>query len=802
MLNSTLRLFLAVLSATLFLSPIAGCDDGKSSNANNVNLCGNGQIDQGEPCDGDDLGGLTCESLLQGYTGGTLRCQAGCTLDTSSCTANCTNECAVGASQCNTAGNGVETCVNGTSGCTEWQNQACGGDTPLCRLDGGLPTCVVDCTGACTIGTTRCTAEFDGVETCVAGANTCGEWETTNCAPETPECVIQGGGAVCVNNCVDECTVDAVRCDDSDDGIDTCVTEVTGCTVWENAPCGVDTPLCELRAGTPTCVVDCGQPPCTVGQTSCDAGGGAIVTCVADADDCPQVVNTPCDVATPFCELVDGAPSCLENCLDDCTLDAVRCNAGADGIETCITGANGCAEWSNAACAPATPDCQDLGGVPTCLYTNGSGESCSDVFKIQFPFYTEGEDFTADYTTTDMTFTHTSCTTGIFLGDGPEAVFSHEMLAGEAVVFIQGLGVDGQLLIQGTCDEAGACLEIADSGYDEDVEYIIFTAPADGTYYFIVKSWSTTPTPTTYGIAIYAYEDPAELTCDDYFDNDGDGLFDCEDTDCVGVEPCGAENTEARCSDGFDNDNDGGVDCADSDCAGLGPCGPEDSEARCTDGIDNDNDGSTDCGDPDCGGLAGCVPENDETTCADTVDNDGDGATDCDDSGCYGVGTCPNYLLVQGFETWPPAGWTITNGGSTTYTWQSSTTSSAGLTLTGGTGRYAIIDADEPGTSYPFDDSLVSPVMDCSAYTTVNLSFRHFYEDLGASDSAAVELSLDGSTWTPVVTYTTDVPNGTVANLDLSAQAAGQATVRIRFRYVTTSWDYYWLIDDVIVTAN
>ena len=552
MTNRVTRLILAVSSAALFLLPAVGCDDGGNSNANNVNLCGNGQIDQGEPCDGDDLGGLTCENLLQGYTGGTLRCQAGCTLDTSACTTNCTNECTVGASRCNTAGNGIETCGNGASGCTEWQNQACSGDTLLCRIDGGLPVCVVDCTGACTIGSTRCTAGFDGVESCVAGADTCGEWQAADCAPETPDCVIQGGGAVCVNNCVDACTADAVRCNESGDGIETCVTGVTGCTAWENDPCGIDTPLCELRVGAPTCVVDCGPPPCTVGQTSCNAGGSAIVTCVADADGCPEVVNTPCEVATPFCELVDGAPSCLENCLDDCTLDAVRCNAGADGIETCITGANGCAEWSNAACAPATPDCQDLGGVPTCLYTNGSGESCSDVFEIPFPFYTEGEDFTADYTTMDMAFTHTSCTTGIFLGDGPEAVFSHEMLAGEAVVFIQGLGVDGQLFIQGTCDEAGACLEIADSGYDEDVESIIFTAPADGTYYFIVKSWSTTPTPTTYGIAIYAYEDPAELTCDDYFDNDGDGLWDCEDPDCAGVEPCGAENTEARCGDGFD----------------------------------------------------------------------------------------------------------------------------------------------------------------------------------------------------------------------------------------------------------
>ncbi len=788
-------------SFLLFCLPLAGCDDGGKSQANNTNLCGNDRIDPGEPCDGTDLGGLDCEGLLQGFTGGTLRCSAACQFDTSACSATCTNECTQGASRCDTGGTGIETCALGASGCTEWQTQACPQATPVCRLDGGLPVCAVDCSGACTVGASRCTEGFDGIESCVAGANGCGEWQAADCAPETPDCVIQGGGAVCVNNCVDECTADAVRCNPEASGVETCVTGVTGCTAWENAPCGVDTPLCELRTGVPTCVVDCGPPPCTIGQTSCDTAGGAIVTCEADGDGCARVVNTTCDVATPFCEIVGGAPVCLENCLDDCVLDAVRCNAGADGIETCVTGANGCAEWSNTACATATPDCLLVEGTPTCLYTNGSGESCSDVYRIRFPFYTEGDDFTADFATTDMNFTHSTCTTGIFLGSGPEAVFSHEMLAGEAVVFIQGLGVDGQLLIQANCDAAGACLDTVDDGLDDEVEYIIFTAPSDGTYYFIVKSYYTSPSPATYGIAIYAYETPAELTCDDGFDNDGDGLWDCEDSDCAGIEPCGDENTEARCGDGFDNDNDGFVDCADTGCAGVDPCGAEDTEARCADGVDNDNDGSTDCGDPDCGGLAGCVPEADETTCADGVDNDGDGAVDCDDSGCHGVGTCPNYLLVQRFETWPPAGWTISDGGTAGYSWQSSATSTAGLTLTGGTGRFAIVDSDEAGTGVLFDDSLVTPVLDCSAYTTVTLGFRHHYNDYSTYDSAAVEVSTDGATWTPVVTYTTDVTNSTVANLDLSAQAAGQATVRIRFRYIG-NYDFYWLIDDVIVTAN
>jgi hypothetical protein len=45
--------------------------------------CGNDIIDQGEACDGTNLGGQTCARL--GFTRGTLVCAASCTLDVSGC---------------------------------------------------------------------------------------------------------------------------------------------------------------------------------------------------------------------------------------------------------------------------------------------------------------------------------------------------------------------------------------------------------------------------------------------------------------------------------------------------------------------------------------------------------------------------------------------------------------------------------------------------------------------------------------------------------------------------------------------
>lgn len=50
-------------------------------------VCGNGVIDDGEQCDGGNLGGFTCIDL--GYSGGTLGCDpVTCTYDASACVAD------------------------------------------------------------------------------------------------------------------------------------------------------------------------------------------------------------------------------------------------------------------------------------------------------------------------------------------------------------------------------------------------------------------------------------------------------------------------------------------------------------------------------------------------------------------------------------------------------------------------------------------------------------------------------------------------------------------------------------------
>ncbi len=64
------------------------CSNGACKEEEPQKLCGNGIIDNGEECDGINLGGKTCANF--GCTGGTLKCTSQCKFDTSSCT-GCTN---------------------------------------------------------------------------------------------------------------------------------------------------------------------------------------------------------------------------------------------------------------------------------------------------------------------------------------------------------------------------------------------------------------------------------------------------------------------------------------------------------------------------------------------------------------------------------------------------------------------------------------------------------------------------------------------------------------------------------------
>ncbi|NNK32399.1 MAG: hypothetical protein HKP02_04695, partial [Xanthomonadales bacterium] len=80
------------------------------------------------------------------------------------------------------------------------------------------------------------------------------------------------------------------------------------------------------------------------------------------------------------------------------------------------------------------------------------------------------------------------------------------------------------------------------------------------------------------------------------------------------------EDPEESCSDGVDNDCDGDFDCNDSDCADDFVCTCEPEPEICDDGIDNDCDGFIDCDDVDCNLDPVCLPPGPENDfCDDAI---------------------------------------------------------------------------------------------------------------------------------------------------------------------------------------
>ncbi len=129
-----------------------------------------------------------------------------------------------------------------------------------------------------------------------------------------------------------------------------------------------------------------------------------------------------------------------------------------------------------------------------------------------------------------------------------------------------------------------------------------------------------------------------ENICDDGIDNEGDGLIDCEDYDCMWEEPC----SETICNDGNDGDNDGLIDCKDNDCRWYDAC----RENICDNGIDDNNNGLIDCEDDDCNQDDACR----ENICNDGIDNEGDGDTDCEDDDCKYNGACRELYCDDGID--------------------------------------------------------------------------------------------------------------------------------------------------------
>ena len=238
-----------------------------------------------------------------------------------------------------------------------------------------------------------------------------------------------------------------------------------------------------------------------------------------------------------------------------------------------------------------------------------------------------------------------SCTTGADCGDGYEC---RPQFSGGGRCFKLGECVDAE-----TCDGADEnCDGRIDETFPEQGEACQsgkLGVCAAGTRVCVVGS-----------LACQQTLQPAAETCN-RLDDDCDGMTDetfdltSDESHCGACgQRCDAGTTclssrceETRCDDGADNDLDGLRDCLDDSCLGLECVTPMPPTWRCGAIVVGDGglpgiDGGFDAGAWDGGPLFGCYAP--ETTCNNGVDDDGDGVADCLDADCAGL-TCASGTI-------------------------------------------------------------------------------------------------------------------------------------------------------------
>jgi hypothetical protein len=537
----------------------ADCDDGDCAEAA-VCLCGNGVLDDGENCDGTELGEASCRTL--DFEAGDLACNDDCTFDTSDC--RLVEDCADGQDD---DGDGDVDCQD--SECQEAPNcNVCGDD----RADPGEA-----CDGTDLKGQTCETKGFaGGTLACVGCAfDTSGCHEAEACnggADEDRDGLVDCDDPDCAShaNCIPGAFCHtAIEADGQDAG------QLAGATANFAGSCAgpgkdkvyVFTPGVPGELGNLHLELASSGNLAFYVRAACDEAASEVV-CVDDVPDhsAPEtadlmvqggvplfvIVDSP-EAATSYnyelrlsfdacgnghvtgyeeCDPPDGV-LCNENCLfveDDCT-DLV--DDDRDGWVDCQD-PTGCG--SDPVCVPGTAAAGSPCTVPSdCASVAGHGPICFGEATVGYPsgMCSEGCDLA-----------HPDCPAGsacvdVRWGNGRGACFA-------------------------TCTTAADC---ARPGYacESPVAGAATVCVPDCTAH--AQCGTTGHCDLFRGLCSWVED------CDNGADDDRDGLADCDDPDCAGETGC--LPPEADCGNFLDDDHDGAVDCRDeTGCGATAACTP------------------------------------------------------------------------------------------------------------------------------------------------------------------------------------------------------------------------------------
>jgi hypothetical protein len=557
-----------------------------------ASVCGNGTVEAGEACDdGNRLPSDGCD----------INCQLPATGLCSRCGSD--GDCPVRGGLCLPLGNGDYCGVGCGTGCPT--GFSCELVTSVDGFSGRQCRPVSDACGVVPCDDADADTICDDRDTCAAGddrIDTDADGIPEAC--DTPDEICTGGG--------DEDGDGAIDCDDPDCGADpTCLAgprEVCDNATDDDADGAVD-------CADSDCSRAVGCVPTT--ETSCTDTVDNDLDGNADCADADCATNVAC---RPTRETV------CDNGLDEDGDRAVDC-ADADCVD-----APSCIPRTEANCADGvdndrdrSTDCADTDCTASLNCVSSADGSCGNPFLVDGPGIYGGDASGADNTA------NPGCRTAS-TGNEDEVWDLTFDVAATYCIDTVGTSWDTLLYLRETCG-AGPDLACDDDGVATQSRFEYFFEA--GVRYFLFVEAYRVGIAGLYTLRIRrgqcATLADAE-NCTSPADDDGDGSFNCGDTDCASNPAC-LPPAEV-CNDSLDNDRDGSVDCADRDCASNPACLPP--AEVCNDALDNDRDGSVDCVDPDCFVAVVCADE----TCFDDIDNNANGLIDCDDPQCDGDPTC------------------------------------------------------------------------------------------------------------------------------------------------------------------
>ena len=171
------------------------------------------------------------------------------------------------------------------------------------------------------------------------------------------------------------------------------------------------------------------------------------------------------------------------------------------------------------------------------------------------------------------------------------------------------------------------------------------------------------------------------------------------------------------------------------------------------------------------------------------------------------VGSTPVTVLSQDFSgSFPPAGWVVAN--STTGCvapgvpdWTNTDPGARWQPDRRQRRVFAIADSDACGAGSVMNAQMWSAAMNLTGLTNPQVTYYTDYNDLATGgDLGQLDFSVDGgTTWTNLISWDEDHRGPLMVTQPFAA--ANQANTVLRWNYINATWDWWWQVDSVEVTA-